>query len=163
MKTQSKILSLPSLMSKVRQLRRGRRKIVFTNGCFDILHYGHIDYLQKAKQDNHRILVIGLNSDRSVKIIKGPKRPIIPQSERAAILAAMACVDFVVVFNEPTPIKVIKSLKPDVLVKGADWKGKSVTGSDVVRSYGGKVEYKKYVQGNSTTGIIKKILKKCHH
>lgn len=151
-----KILSAPALKRKIAGLRRKRKKIVFTNGCFDILHYGHISYLQKAKKNN-RVLVVGLNSDASVRKIKGRGRPISKQRERAAVLAALECVDFVTIFNQDTPYNLIKKIVPDVLIKGADWKNKGVVGADIVKENGGRVELVRYLPNYSTTKIIKKI------
>jgi len=156
----NKIIGKIALKRKIALLRKKRKKIAWTNGCFDILHSGHVSYLESAKKKD-RILIVGLNSDRSVRKIKGPKRPIVRESERAFVLAALSCVDFIVLFDESTPAKLIEYLKPDILIKGADWKGKEVAGSDVVERYGGKVEYLKFVKGLSTTNIIQKILKKC--
>lgn len=159
---QKKVLTAATLLGKIAAYRRQGKKIVFTNGCFDILHWGHVSYLQQAKKNDSRVLVIGLNSDRSVRTLeKGPDRPVIPQKERAALLAAMSCVDYVVIFNEPTPEKLIGILKPDILVKGADWKGKVVAGADFVRSRGGRVEFIRYLSGLSTTNIIAKVRKTC--
>jgi D-beta-D-heptose 7-phosphate kinase/D-beta-D-heptose 1-phosphate adenosyltransferase len=153
-----KIVSVPALEKLIAKYRRSGKTIVFTNGCFDILHYGHISYLEAAKKNNFRILIIGLNSDRSVRALeKGLNRPIVPQAERAKVLAALACVDHVVLFNEPTPQKLIAALKPDVLIKGADWRGKKVAGADMVKANGGRVEFVKYIQGLSTTNIIARI------
>ncbi len=149
---QKKIVSVDVLKKRLALLRRQGRTIAFTNGCFDLMHIGHVAYLEKAKK-NDRILVVGLNSDRSISSIKGPSRPICPQKSRAAVLAALSFVDFVVIFNEDTPHKLISAVKPDVLVKGADWKGKEVVGSDIAK----KVELIKLVAGFSTTNIIEKI------
>lgn len=160
MNSQKKILTLRSLNKMIQKLRRQGNAIAFTNGCFDILHLGHVSYLAAAKKQ-HRILIVALNSDRSTRAIKGNGRPIIGQKERAAVLAALTCVDYVTIFNETTPLKVIETLKPDVLVKGADWKGKKVVGADFVKSYGGRVEFIRYVKGLSTTQIIQKIIKTC--
>ena len=160
MNTNSKIVSLGQLQKKITHLRRQKKTIAFTNGCFDILHYGHVSYLEKAQKDN-RILIVGVNSDASVRIIKGAKRPIVSQTERAHVLAALASVDFVTIFNDPTPIKVIEALKPDVLIKGADWKGKEIVGQSIVKKHGGRVEFITYVPKFSTTNIIETILKKC--
>jgi D-beta-D-heptose 7-phosphate kinase / D-beta-D-heptose 1-phosphate adenosyltransferase len=154
----SKVLTLPALKKKLDSLRRQKKTIAFTNGCFDILHWGHISYLEAAKNKKARVLVVGLNSDKSVRSLsKGPERPIVPQRERALVLAALECVDFVVLFNEPTPYELIKALKPDILIKGADWKGKPVAGDDIVR----KVEFIRYIDGLSTTNVIEKIRKSC--
>ena len=143
---------------RIAQLRKQGKIIAFTNGCFDILHLGHVSYLQAAKKGN-RVLVIGLNSDISVRKIKGPKRPINSQKARAFVLAALECVDFVTTFDEDTPYNLIKYVQPDILVKGADWKGKDVAGSDIVKARGGKVELIRYVPGYSTTKIIHEIEK----
>ncbi|MBF0123572.1 MAG: adenylyltransferase/cytidyltransferase family protein [Candidatus Omnitrophica bacterium] len=156
MKTVHKIVSKDTLKEKIAALRRKGKRIVFTNGCFDILHAGHVSYLEEAKKDNKRILIIGLNSDGSVRSLeKGLGRPIVPQKERAKLLAALSCVDFVVIFNESTPEKLIKFLSPDILIKGADWKGKKVAGSEFVK----KVDFIRYIKGLSTTNIIEKIRK----
>lgn len=143
----------------VGSLRR-RKKIVFTNGCFDILHRGHIQYLGQAKEKNS-VLIVGLNSDASVRRIKGRARPIFNQNDRARLLSALPFVDFVVIFNESTPIKLIRALKPDVLVKGADWKGKGVVGSELIKSWNGKVRLIPYLKGYSTSSIISRIYKSC--
>lgn len=145
---------MQSLKKKLSVLRREGRTIAFTNGCFDLMHVGHVKYLERAKKDN-RVLIVGLNSDRSISRIKGPSRPICPQKSRAAVIASLEAVDFVVIFNEETPYKLIKAVKPDVLIKGADYKGKEVVGSDIA----GKVELIKFVEGFSTTNIINRILK----
>ena len=155
-----KIVGVPVLKKKIAALKKKRKKIAFTNGCFDILHYGHVNYLEKAKKDN-RVLVVGINSDSSIKRIKGDLRPILGQKERTSLLAALACVDFVTIFNEDTPQKLIEAVKPDVLIKGADWKGKPIAGADFIQAYGGKVEFIKFIDGFSTTNIIQKILEKC--
>ena len=153
MKTQ-KIISIKALRVKLSALRKQGKVIVFTNGCFDLMHLGHVTYLQAAKKDD-RVLVVGLNSDKSISRIKGPSRPVCPQRSRAAVLAALACVDFVVIFNEETPYDLIKAVRPDILVKGADWKGKKIVGSDIAK----KVDLIKYVKGFSTSNIIEKISK----
>jgi D-beta-D-heptose 7-phosphate kinase/D-beta-D-heptose 1-phosphate adenosyltransferase len=152
MPIKNKILQLPALLKKLPILRRQGKTIAFTNGCFDLMHIGHVKYLEDASRDN-RVLIVGLNSDLSVSRIKGPCRPMVVQKSRAAVLAALESVDFVVIFNEDTPYKTISAIKPDILIKGADWKGKSVVGQDLVK----RVEFVKYIQGFSTTNIIKKI------
>ncbi len=162
MNTKKKIIKLESLKSRLRFLRAKGKKIAFTNGCFDILHFGHVSYLESAKKNN-RILVIGLNSDSSIRKIKGPNRPIIAETRRASLLAALECVDFVTIFHEETPLRVIEALKPDILIKGADWKGKEVIGGDLVKRLGGKVEYISYIPGCSTTKIIEKIAHGSNH
>jgi len=156
--TKLKIVKLLTLKKKISQLRRQRKKVAFTNGCFDILHAGHVHYLQEAKKAN-RVLIVGLNNDRSVRKIKGAKRPIIKEQQRARILAALACVDYVILFGEETPLKLIEAIKPDILIKGADWRKKGAVGSDGVRANGGKIEYIKYISGRSSTDIIKRIAK----
>ena len=156
MKTSQKIVTLAALQRHLRRFRAQGRTIAFTNGCFDILHYGHVNYLQAAKASN-RVLVLGLNSDASVRRIKGSSRPLNSQKMRAAVLAALECVDFVVIFNEETPQKLIAAVRPDVLIKGADWKGREIAGSDVVKAGGGRVELIRYVPGFSTTKIIESI------
>ena len=138
--------------------RRGRGKtIVFTNGCFDLLHVGHVKYLQKARQLGD-LLVLGLNSDASIRRLKGPKRPLIGQEERAHILAALDCIDYVVIFNEDTPLELITALRPHILVKGGDYTPEGVVGKEIVESYGGRVELIQFVDGRSTSNIIDKIL-----
>ena len=156
MKTDKKIVSLAALKRNISRLRRQGKKIAFTNGCFDILHYGHVSYLESAKKHN-RVLVVGVNSDSSVQKIKGPKRPIIKQKERAALLAALACIDFVIIFNEETPLHLIQAVKPDILIKGADWKNKTAVGSEFVKLYGGRVEFIQYLSNFSTSKIIETI------
>jgi len=137
-------------------LREQNKKIVFTNGCFDILHRGHIEYLTKAKEFGD-VLIVGLNSDTSVQRLKGKDRPINSESDRARILDALKPVDYVVIFEEDTPLRLIQTVKPDVLVKGGDYKVEEIVGSEYVISYGGKVEIIPFVEGKSTTKIIQKI------
>jgi len=134
------------------------KKIVFTNGCFDLLHYGHVKYLEDAKK-NGDILIVALNSDASIKRIKGSARPIVNQDDRQRIIAALESVDYVVLFNDATPVKIIETLKPDIIIKGADWEKNKIVGADFVRSYGGKVKTIKFVPGRSTTKLIDKIVK----
>jgi rfaE bifunctional protein nucleotidyltransferase chain/domain len=136
------------------------KKIVFTNGCFDLIHTGHTRYLAKAKSFGD-LLIVAVNSDSSVRMIKGEKRPINTQAERAETLAALESVDFVTIFDEPDPHKIISDLQPDVLVKGGDWPIEKIIGGDIVKARGGKVVNVPYVEGASTTGIIEKILKLC--
>ncbi len=155
-----KVLKIEALSKKILKHKKAGKKIAFTNGCFDIIHLGHVSYLEKAKEGN-RILIVGLNSDKSIQRIKGKTRPIISQKERAGVLAALTCVDYIVIFNEDTPYETIKKLQPDILIKGADWKGKETVGSDIVKANGGRIEYIKYISGISTTNIIKKIIEKC--
>jgi rfaE bifunctional protein nucleotidyltransferase chain/domain len=156
----AKILKVARLTTLLGRLKKAGRRIVFTNGCFDILHYGHIRLLEKAKASGD-ILIVGMNSDASVKKIKGPSRPIRSQRERSAILAALESVDYVIVFDEPTPGRVIMALAPDVLVKGGDWHEGDIVGADFVRSRGGKVMTIPLERGYSTTGLVKKIRDGC--
>jgi len=132
------------------------KKIVFTNGCFDLLHLGHIDYLSKAADLGDK-LVIGLNSDASTSALKGPGRPIIDQYSRSILLASLSFVDAVILFDDPTPIQLISQVRPDVLVKGADYTIDQIVGSDLVLEYGGEVQTIEYLSGYSTTGIEKRI------
>lgn len=142
-----------------KELKKENKKVVFTNGCFDILHAGHVDYLSKAKSFGD-ILIVALNSDSSVSRIKGDKRPIVPLIERAFIISNLKAVDFVTFFEEDTPYETIKILVPDILVKGADWKIDDIVGKDIVESAGGKVETIEFVNFQSTTNIIKTILER---
>ncbi len=158
MTTKNKIVRIGTLRNKLKKLREKGQKVVFTNGCFDLLHFGHISYLEKIKKVNF-ILVVAINSDRSIKRIKGKGRPIQSEHARARTIAALECVDYVVIFNEDTPFRIIQSLKPDVLVKGSDWKKKEVVGGETVKSYGGKILLANYIPGFSTTHIIQKIEK----
>jgi rfaE bifunctional protein nucleotidyltransferase chain/domain len=153
-----KIVDSDSLKNRLNDLRRYGSRIVFTNGCFDILHAGHVRYLSQARSYGD-ILVVGLNSDRSVKMIKGEKRPIIPEGQRAEVLAGLWCVDYVTLFHESDPLKLIEKLKPHILVKGADWTEDQIVGADVVCGHGGKVMRVRMVPGVSTSEIIRKILK----
>lgn len=157
--TDCKIININKLQRIVAGLR-GKKKIIFTNGCFDILHRGHIQYLKKAKQLGG-ILIVGLNSDTSVRRIKGRARPIFNQKDRARLLSSLTCVDYVVIFNQDTPLSLINALKPDVLIKGADWKGKKVVGADLVKSWKGKIKLIPYLKGYSTTSIISRIKQSC--
>jgi rfaE bifunctional protein nucleotidyltransferase chain/domain len=138
------------------KLREQGRRIVFTNGVFDILHPGHVRYLQHARSLGDA-LILGLNADASVRRNKGPERPINPQDERAEILEALACVDAVVLFEEDTPDRIIKAIQPDILVKGADWGENAIVGRDTVEARGGKVVRVPIEEGHSTTEIIRKI------
>jgi len=153
----NKVKGLRALKGALEKARKRRKKVVFTNGCFDIVHAGHVRYLRKARSYGD-CLVVGLNSDASVRAIKGATRPIVPQNERAEVLAALECVDYVVVFDEPTPLKLITAIKPDVLAKGADWAARDIVGGAVVRANGGRIRRVTLVKGRSTTNIIKRIL-----
>ena len=145
-----------SLGRAVRSLQADGKSVVFTNGCFDVLHIGHIDFLKFCKEQGD-IVVLGLNSDTSVRQIKGPKRPINNQHDRASVLAALETVDYIVIFDEPDPLKMIELVKPDILVKGADWEKKGVIGREFVESCGGKVVLAPLVDGKSSTDTIEKI------
>jgi len=140
----------------IQKEREKGKKIVFTNGCFDIIHAGHVDYLEKAKSLGD-FLVVGLNSDESVKRLKGSTRPVNPVDQRKKVLQALKPVDLVIVFEEDTPERLIKEIKPDVLVKGGDWKIENIVGADFVMSYGGKVYTIDFVYDASTTKIIEKV------
>ncbi len=153
-----KSMPLKNLASLIQDLKLQNKKIVFTNGCFDILHAGHIDYLQKSKALGN-ILVIGLNSDASVTRLKGPTRPVQIAEDRSAILAALSCVDFVVIFDEDTPLNTIQALKPDIIVKGSDYNVVNTVGAKEVLSWGGRVEHIELLPGRSTTSILEKSLK----
>ena len=136
--------------------RAAGRTVVFTNGVFDLLHPGHVRYLQQARALGD-VLVIGINTDRSVRTNKGPERPITPEAERAEVLAALECVDIVTIFDEETPLNLISELVPDVLVKGADWAHDAIVGRDIVEARGGRVVRVAVEQGHSTTSIVQKI------
>jgi D-beta-D-heptose 7-phosphate kinase/D-beta-D-heptose 1-phosphate adenosyltransferase len=140
----------------VRQARADGRRIVFTNGVFDLLHPGHVRYLQAARAHGD-LLIVGLNSDASVRRNKGPERPINPEHERAEVLAALACVDAVSIFDDETPADIIRRVQPDVLVKGADWPADQIVGRDTVEARGGKVILEPVEQGYSTTTLVKRI------
>lgn len=152
----SKIRSQDSLARLLASLRSRGRKVVFTNGCFDILHPGHVLYLSRASELGD-VLVIGLNSDRSVRAIKGRGRPVNRERDRALVLSALGSVDYITIFRDATPEKLIRKLKPDVLVKGADWKERDIVGADFVKSRGGSVQRIKFVNGHSTTSLLKRI------
>ncbi len=137
----------------------GKRKVVFTNGCFDLLHIGHIHCLKEAKKLGD-LLIVGLNSDSSVRKIKGEKRPVIPQEERATILSSLEMVDYVCIFDEDTPYHIISLLQPDYIVKGGDWEPEEVVGKEIVEGRGGKVVTVEVVEGRSTQGLIQMILKR---
>ncbi|MDA0576661.1 MAG: D-glycero-beta-D-manno-heptose 1-phosphate adenylyltransferase [Verrucomicrobia bacterium] len=151
----TKVLNRDAMCAARQLMRQSGQKLVFTNGCFDILHAGHAQYLAFARQQGDA-LVVGINSDRSVQRNKGPHRPIVPEHERAGMLAALEAVDFVVIFDEDEPIKLITAILPDVLVKGKDW-AHYVSGRDVVEAHGGKVVLAEFVAGLSTTNIIARI------
>lgn len=149
----SLIINRDELKSLRNKLKKENRKLVFTNGCFDILHAGHVDYLNKAKEFGD-VLLVALNSDKSINRIKGDKRPIVNQDERAFIIKNLKAVDIVTFFDEDTPKEIIDELIPDILVKGADWAIENIVGRDTVEKHGGSVETIKFVNFQSTTNII---------
>ena len=151
----SKILNKDELKRNLTFWRFKNNKIVFTNGCFDVLHQGHIEYLAQAC-DKGDVLVVGLNTDASVRRLKGANRPVNPQEARAMVLASLFFVDAVVFFDEDTPYELIKTIQPDILIKGADYNAKEIVGYDIVTAKGGTVETIELVEGFSTTGIIEK-------
>lgn len=153
---EKKIKSLIQINKEIKKIKEKGKRIVFTNGCFDLIHYGHVKYLAAAKKLGD-VLVVGINSDSSIKKLKGPKRPIVAQKFRLPVVAALESVDYVVLFSDDTPIKLIKAISPDVLVKGGDWEKGKIVGADFVESNGGRVLTIKFVKGFSTTTIIKKI------
>lgn len=155
----NKIKTVKNLLPVLAILRATGKKIVFTNGCFDLIHTGHTRYLAKAKSFGD-LLIVAVNSDASVRAIKGEKRPINAEADRMETLAALESVDFVVSFHEADPHRIISELKPDVLVKGGDWPVENILGRDIVEGRGGKVISVGYIEGASTTGIIEKILLK---
>lgn len=154
--SEQKLLGLTDLKSRVAAMKKRGMKVVFTNGCFDILHEGHVSYLKQAKGLGDA-LVLGLNSDSSVKRLKGSERPINNEFSRAAVLSALSCIDYICIFNEDTPYELIAELQPQVLVKGGDWEPDRIVGADIVKSYGGEVLSLAFKPGHSTTGIIEKI------
>lgn len=152
----NKIHEPEQLATALAASRRSGKRIVFTNGCFDLLHVGHVRYLQQARRLGD-LLVVALNSDRSVRKIKGRSRPVQSERDRLEILAALECVDYVTLFDEETPLALIELLQPDVLVKGGDWPAAQIVGRDSVERRGGRVATIRYVEGASTTGLIRKI------
>jgi rfaE bifunctional protein nucleotidyltransferase chain/domain len=151
-----KVLNRKTLKERVDSLRQSGKVVVFTNGCFDLLHVGHVRYLQEARKQGD-CLVVAVNSDSSVRQIKGPGRPIIPEEQRAEVVAAVGCVDWVTIFDEPDPLVLIKLLKPDVLVKGGDWPEEKIVGAPEVKEAGGKVSRVPLEVGVSTSHILEKV------
>lgn len=158
METSRKILPLDKGINKINEWKKNGHKVVFTNGCFDILHLGHLDYLEKSRNLGDR-LVIGLNTDGSVRQLKGPNRPINSELSRARMLAALAFVDLVIAFDEETPLELIKKVKPDILIKGKDYSIENIVGAEFVLGNGGEVKTIEILEGYSTTEIINKIKK----
>jgi len=154
-----KLVPLNKLKDIISNLKKEGKQIVFTNGCFDLLHVGHVKYLQKAKTYGD-ILVVAINSDTSVKAIKGDKRPLMPQKDRAEILSALSCIDYVVIFEEYDPVRIISELIPDVLIKGGDYQLNEIKGSEIVTSAGGKVLTIPEVKGKSTTKLVQTIIER---
>lgn len=154
--TESKILTREQAITQANQWRAEGQQIVFTNGCFDIIHLGHIDYLEKARNLGDR-LILGLNTDASVSCIKGPLRPVVNEYARSRLMAALAFVDAVTLFGEPTPIELIEALRPNVLVKGNDYTVSNIVGADFVLAQGGRVETVALVPGYSTSTLIERI------
>lgn len=154
-----RIIESKNIKKEISELKKESKKIVFTNGCFDIIHAGHISYLNEAKALGD-ILIVGLNSDESVRRLKGADRPVVNERDRAYVLANLKPVDYVVMFDEDTPYELIKKIKPDILVKGADYEGKNIAGRDIVESSGGETVLINFIEGKSTSEIIKKIQSK---
>lgn len=152
----TKIKPLSKLEKIAASLRKKGKKIVFTNGCFDILHYGHVMYLERAKKSGD-ILIVGVNSDSSIRKIKGKLRPIVNENDRIRVISGLQSVDYAVLFKENTPLNLITAIKPDVLVKGADWSKNNIVGADFIKSYGGKIKTINLAKGRSTSSIIEKI------
>lgn len=153
-----KIVTRAEIIKIAEKMRTENKTIAFTNGCFDILHAGHVKYLYEAASQGD-LLVLGLNSDSSVKQIKGEKRPVIKESHRAQVLSALACIDYIVLFDEPAPGSLIREIKPDILVKGADWNETEIVGANFVKQNGGRVSRINLEPDISTTAIIEKIVK----
>jgi len=154
----SKVVSPKEVSSLCDRLRREKAVIVFTNGIFDLLHPGHVEYLSAAREMGTH-LIVGINTDESTRRIKGEKRPLIPMESRAEVLAALSAVSYVTWFEEDTPAEIIRKVRPAILVKGGDWKPEQIVGRDFVESYGGKVSSIPYIPGTSTSAMIEKILK----
>ena len=159
MRARGKILGVPALRRRLGALRRAGKRVVFTNGCFDLLHPGHVRYLRAARRLGD-LLVVAVNSDASVRRLKGPARPLVPQADRCEILAALEMVDYVVVFDEHTPADLIAALRPDVLVKGGDWAPDRIVGADVVRAHGGVVRSLPFARGYSTTALVERVARR---
>ena len=153
----AKILDKEAAVAACQRYRQLGKRIVFTNGCFDLLHAGHVHYLQQARSQGD-LLILGLNSDNSVRRLKGPTRPIVPELERAAVLSALECINHVVLFDEDTPKELIESVTPDVLVKGGDWAPEQVVGRDFVEGNGGELVLIDTLEGRSSTNIVNTIL-----
>jgi D-beta-D-heptose 7-phosphate kinase/D-beta-D-heptose 1-phosphate adenosyltransferase len=154
-----KILTAEQVVQRLRSHRKSGKSIVFTNGCFDLIHAGHVRYLTEAKALGD-VLVVGLNSDESVRRIKDSGRPIVAQNQRAEVLAGLSCVDYIIYFDDPDPYELIRAVSPDILVKGADWEENDIIGGDLVMSSGGRVERIRLLPGISTSIIIRRIVER---
>ena len=150
-----KVLTRSALKRRIQSIRRDGKRVVFTNGCFDLIHPGHVRYLRAAKRLGD-VLVVALNSDSSVRRLKGPGRPLVPQRDRCEVMAALEMVDYVTLFSEDTPYQLIKVVEPDVLVKGGDWKPDQIVGADIVRARGGTVRSLPFARRYSTTKLVRK-------
>jgi D-beta-D-heptose 7-phosphate kinase/D-beta-D-heptose 1-phosphate adenosyltransferase len=148
-----KVLTRSAIQEQVRQWHADGQKLVFTNGCFDLLHIGHVTLLDEARREGDR-LIVGINSDASVKELKGPGRPVVPENARAQVLAGLEAVDAVVIFDEPTPLELMIALRPDVIVKGGDYDADEIVGAPEIRSWGGSVKIVPFVDGFSTTSLL---------
>lgn len=155
----TKLKPLEIIKNEIKALQQQGKKIVFTNGCFDILHAGHVDIFQQARNLGDA-LVVAVNSDISIKKIKGEKRPVVPQAQRMQVLAALEAIDYVVIFDEENPLKIIKEIQPDILVKGGDWPVETIVGREIVEKKGGKVLSIPLMEGISTTNIIEEVKKR---
>lgn len=155
-RTKNKIISLAELEKEIKRAKQQGKTVVSTSGCFDILHAGHVTYLEEAKT-NGDLLVVLLNSDSSVRTLKGSSRPIVPEEERAVVIAGLASVDYVCIFSDRTPCGIIDRIQPDIVIKGGDYAGKQIPEMDSVAAYGGRVAYVNVVDGCSTTNIVEKI------
>lgn len=149
------VLNSQTLAEAIKYYRKQNKKIVFTNGCFDLLHVGHVRYLKEASELGD-VLIVGINTDSSVRKLKGPTRPIQNENDRAEILASLDCVSHTILFNEETPLELIKNILPDCLVKGGDWKADQIIGSDVVLKNGGVVKSLQFIDGKSTTRLVER-------
>jgi D-beta-D-heptose 7-phosphate kinase/D-beta-D-heptose 1-phosphate adenosyltransferase len=158
----TKIKTVDEARRAVGALQSDGKRVVFTNGCFDLLHPGHVTMLEAARREGDCLLV-AVNSDRSVRRLKGTSRPIFPEGERAEVLAALTAVDLVCIFDEETPLETILKVHPDVLVKGADWKEKGIVGQPEVESWGGRVAALELVEGQSTSGIVERVIASANH
>lgn len=156
--SQDKIKDWQQIAAIVVELRRQGKRIVFTNGCFDLLHSGHVRYLETARELGD-VLIVGVNSDAGVRRLKGPQRPIVLEADRCIVLAGLACVDVVVLFDQETPYELIELIRPDVLVKGGDWAIAEIVGADIVLERGGRVLSLPYWKGHSSSGIIERVQK----